>query len=136
MKNLSTGIMTLFNVTNSFNTAIGGRLFKQRVPAGTSLPYATFKLSPTQDDTFKDTITDVWILFSLFSGLSSTLEIENMHTYLKALFDDTQFTVTDNQVITMIYKSSELIDVPADVESGSEEIWQYDVDYECTIQAT
>lgn len=139
MTNLSTGIMTLFNaltvgVHNAFYTDIGGRLFKTRVPMDTDLPYAVYDISALQTDTFKDTITEISIRFSLFSGSSSTAEIENMHTHLKALFNDVQFTVTGNTIVCMIWQSSDLLDIPADTESGTDDAYQYVVDYQCIMQ--
>ena len=135
MKNLTTGIMTLFNTSNTFNTAIGGRLFKGRVPEGTPLPYAMFfVVSDVQADTFKDTIADVAIQFSLFSGSSSSAEIEDMYTALKALFDDAIFTVTGNTIVSMIRQQAGFLSVPADTVEGTEEIWQYDIDYNCILQ--
>jgi hypothetical protein len=141
MKNFTTGIMTLFTaapggVHNDFYNDIGGKLFKIRVPMDTSLPYAVFDISAIQSDTFKDTITEVSVRFSLFSGSSSTSEIEDMHTHLKTLFDDVQFTVTGNTIVFMIWQSSDLLDIPADTEEGTDEVYQYVVDYRCMVQKT
>jgi hypothetical protein len=106
--------MTLFNATsgglhNDFYNDIGGRLFKSRVPMGTPLPYATFKVvTDTQDDTFKDTIDEVLIQFTLISGQSSTSELEDMYTHLKSFIDDKQFTVTGNTVIMMVREQGKI----------------------------
>ncbi len=137
MKDLTTGIMTLFNTDNNFKTIIDGRLFKARVPVGTPLPYAVFfVVSDTQDDTFKDTISEVLIQFSLFSGSSSTAEVEDMYAELKALYDDAQFTVTGNKIITMTRQYAGFLNSPFDTIEGTEEVFQYDVDYQCYLQKT
>ena len=140
MKNLTTGIMTLFNATtgglhNDFYNDVGGRLFKSRVPMGTLLPYATFKVvTDTQDDTFKDTIDEVLIQFTLISGSSSTSELEDMYTHLKAFIDDKQFTVTGNTVVMMVREQGIFSDLPADSELGTDAVFMYDVDYRCILQ--
>lgn len=131
MKDLTTGIYTLFNTTNSFNTAIGGRLFKGRAPVGTVLPYAIFfVVSDVYDPTFSEDFEDVLIQFSLFSDASSSTEIEDMYIALKALYDNTSFPVTGNTVINMQRQHAGFTSVEADMVSGSEAYWQYDVDYE------
>ena len=135
MKNLTTGIYTLFNTANDFNTAIGGRLFKGRAPVGTVLPYAIFfVVSDAYDPTFNEDIEDVLIQFSLFSETSSSAEIEDMYIALKSLYDNTSFPVTGNIVINMQRLQATISCIEADAVSGSEAYWQYDVDYSCVMQ--
>ena len=134
MKNLITGLMTLFNASNSFNTDIGGRLYFGQAPEGTDLangPYAIFfPVSDVDDDTFTENQKEVYLQFSLFSGASSPAEILDMDTHLTALFKDKVFTVSGWTVVTMrrISGSGPLYN-SADVEAGTGFYWQTDVDF-------
>jgi len=95
-KELSTAIMTLFNamsagVHNSFWDSVGGRLYKEQAPQNTAFPYATYHIiTVTPEATIggKNDSEDFVIQFNLFSNVpTSSLEVENMYTALRALFD-------------------------------------------------
>jgi len=95
-KELSTAIMTLFNamsagVHNSFWTSIGGRLYKEAAPQNTAFPYATYHIiTVTPEVTIggKNDAEDPIIQFNLYSDdETSSLELENMYSALRTLFD-------------------------------------------------
>ena len=109
-------------------------MYKLRVPQGAQMPLAWYKTDIRQMDTFKDQLVESGIEFHLISGTSGTTEIENMLIYLNALYHNSSFTVTSNTLIQMEFIYADLIDVPADTESGSQEYYEYIVDYEAIMQ--
>ncbi len=138
MDALRTGIYTVFSTTNDFNTDVNGRLFFGEAPEGTTLidgPYAIFFfVSDVDDDTFTENMKEVYVQFSFFSGDSSPAAILKMDKDLTTLFKDTVFNVTGWTVVTMRRISgSGPINVPADVEAGTGKYWQFDSDYQITL---
>ena len=117
MKALSTALMTKFSAAvdgsgnhNDFFNDIGGRLFKGRAEEGAEYPYAVYLLvSDVQKDTFKDTLDDVTIQFSLFSSASSSGEVEDMFIHLKALFDDCSLAITGATLVWMTRQHAQLM---------------------------
>ncbi len=135
MKRLAQGIMQLFNTDNELREAIGGRLFNTRVPVGTPLPYVVFTIDNNmQSDTFSESISDIDIQFSIYSGSSSSEEVEDIYEKLISLYDDAEIEVEDAVLVTMTRQNASLDSVEADTVSGSEEYWQYDVNYNCILQ--
>lgn len=135
MNALRTGIYTIFNTVNDFNTDISGRLFFTDAPDGTELPYGLFfYVSDTDDDTFTENFRDVYVQFSLFSGASSPAEILDLDLHLTALFKDKVFAVTGWTVISMrrISGSGPIYNA-ADMEAGTGFYWQFDSDYTILI---
>ena len=135
MDALRTGIYTIFNTTNDFNTDVSGRLFFGAAPDGMEMPYAIFfYVSDVDEDTFTENMKEVYVQFSLFSGDSSPANILKADKDLTALFKDTIFTVTGWTVVTMRRISgSGPINVPADTEAGTGKYWQFDSDYTILI---
>lgn len=141
MDALRTGIYTVFNTTNDFNTDVGGRLFFGETPEGTNLSegaYAIFFfVSDVDEDTFSENMKEVYVQFSFFSGDSSPAAILKMDKDLTTLFKDTVFNVTGWTVVTMRRISgSGPINVPADVEAGTGKYWQFDSDWQITLNKT
>ncbi len=134
MRALSTAIYS--KVAGSpFYTAIGGRFYKNRVPQDMAWPYAIyFIITNSPENTFTDHIENVIVQFSLFSSTSSSSEIEDLYTLLKNIFDDTTFTITGNKLIVLERQSASLESIPADTEEGTGEYWQYDIDFNITMQ--
>ena len=132
--------MTNFNALdesdahNAFLTAVNGRLFFKKAPAGTSLAegaYATFFfVTDVDEDTFSENLKEITVQFSLFSGNSSDDEILDMDTNLTALFKDKIFTVTGWTVATMRrIQGNGPVDVEETTEVGAESYKQFDTDY-------
>jgi len=142
MKNLFTAITTLFTtapggVHNDFYDDIGGRLFEGQAPEGAEYPYAVMRLiSDVPEDTFKDSIEDVQIQFSLYSSASSTGEIHDMFTDLKKLFDDCSLTITSNSLIWMRRLQVNLMPEEHTTPEGTQKVWHYAVDYSIMMQKT
>jgi hypothetical protein len=73
------------------------------------------------------------IQFSIFSESSGTTEIEDAYTHLTDLYDEVTFSITDALVMIMARQNANLISIEADVEGGTGEYFQYDVDYRVLI---
>jgi hypothetical protein len=130
MKNLTTSIYTMMAGT-TLDTAIGGRLYKLRAPQGTALPYVIFfVVSDVYQPTFTEDMEQVIIQFSIFSESSSTAEIEDIYDKLKLVYDNKAFTPTGNKVVVMTRQNAILTSGEADLEAGTGEYYQYDIDYE------
>ena len=141
MKNLSTALDGVFTATdagvhNDFYNDIQGRLFKGRAPEGIQYPYAVYTLiavSPFR--TFTEHFEDPLIQFSLFSSTSSTSEVEDMFTHLKELYDESQFDITENDLIWMRYANAQLIPDAVTTPEGTFDVWHYAVDFEIKLQS-
>jgi hypothetical protein len=105
VNNLLAGIMTKC-AGSALSTAVGGRIFLDEAPEGSAYPYVVFKIvAGTPQDTFKDTIEDTLIQFSLFSISSGAAEITAMYAALKTLFDWQTLTITGNTCIWVMRES-------------------------------
>ena len=141
MKNITTGLITLFNaapggIHNDFWVDVNGRLFDTLAPDGTPMPFATYLIvSDVDHDTFKDYIRELYIQFSLFSDSGSSGQVKDMDTHLTALFRDNLFTVTGYGTVMMrrVMGNGPILN-PADIEAGTGKYWQYDIDFEGTFQ--
>ena len=90
MKALTTAIFAKCAVGTSLDTALGGRIYKHRAPDRTAYPYAVFLLvSDVPEMTYTEAFENVLIQFSLFSDASSSGEVEDLYTALKALYGAT-----------------------------------------------
>jgi hypothetical protein len=134
MDALRLGIYALFTAASDLYADLGGRLFFGAAPDGAELPYGIFFfVSDVDDDTFTDTMKEVYVQFSLFSGDSSPAAILKADLDLTAMFKDKTFSVTGWTVVTMRRVSgSGPIYNSADVEAGTGFYWQTDVDYTIT----
>lgn len=133
MKALTTAIYGLLAGT-TLNTAIGGRLYKIRAPQGVTAPYIVFfVINDVYNPTFTEDIEEVLIQFSIFSEASGTTEIEDIYDKLKLVYDNQTFAPTGNTVWIMQRQNATLTSGEADVEAGTGEYFQYDVDYEVVM---
>lgn len=131
MKNFYTGLMTYFNTSNSFLTAIGGRMYNTMAPENTPMPYCVFThIAGYQSDTFTEDMDRIILQFSIFSDSSSSAEVHDAMTACKALFDDCTFTVTSGVVVQFMRGVDGLIIEEYETESGGQRIWHYHVDYD------
>ncbi|HUU40866.1 MAG TPA: hypothetical protein VMW42_07995 [Desulfatiglandales bacterium] len=129
MKNLTTAIFGKAS-PSTFLTYINGRLYKGRAPAGAEYPYAVYSLiTDVPEKTFSEDYENVIIQFSLFSITSSTLEVETMLTYLKALYDECAFNITDATLIWMKRDNVVFQVEEHTTPTGTNQVWAYHVDY-------
>ena len=140
MKNFTTGLYTHFtelieSAHNDFYTSVGGRMYYGERQSGSAFPCATFEIkSSTQDDSFTEDLAVIDIFFSLFSSDNDADEIMDMETYLKALYKDCVFTVSDGTVASMSKVDSiGPYPVQGDNENAAEKYWQTDIVYEVVL---
>lgn len=137
MKNLSAAIFSKCAVGTSLYTAIGGRLYKGRAADPAVYPYVVYMLvSDVPDHVFNKRGETALIQFSLFSETSGSTEVENMYSYLKALYDDCSLSITNTTLVWMNRQHANLMVEDHTTPSGSTQVWHYAVDYEITIQAS
>ena len=136
MKNLDTAIYSKFTATvegshNSLYTSIGGRMYKSEAPEGADFPYCVYMdVSNTPEYPGGKTIERTLMQFSLFSSLSSSSEIEDMLTYLWALYDDCSLTITDNDLIYFIRGHKTEMRDEVTTSSGTSGVWHYAQEYD------
>ena len=98
MKQVADAIAAYFNAPNTFNTAIGGRMYFEQAPMNASYPYAVFFLiTNIVDYTFKEESQDLTVQFSIFDagdGLKSPATLYDAQNKLWALFDFAPLSVT------------------------------------------
>jgi len=115
---------------SALSAHVGNRLFKGRAPEGAEYPYIVYLLITDMPDyTFKNTLENVTIQFSLFSANPSTSEAEDMFTDLKTLYDDCTFSISASTLIWMIRQNAILMAEDHTVKDGTIQVWHYAVDY-------
>lgn len=142
MKIFYKALMSKFNAliagaNNEFYTAIGGRLFQEEAPEGTIYPYAVFKhINNNQIDTFKNKMDNIIIQFSIFSEKSSSTEIHDAMTHLKALFDDCRLSISNGSLIYFYRLNDGLQREKNEIvtESGIQRIWHFHCDYNVVFE--
>ena len=136
MKNLTTAIFAKCAIGTSLYTAIGGRIYKGRAPARAAYPYVVYLIvSNSPEKTFSENFENTIIQFSLFSSASGSTEVEDMYTYLNALYDECALTVTGSTWVWMKWANSILmLEEHATTLGGTIEVWHYAVDYDVKTQ--
>lgn len=130
MKNLTTAIYSKAS-GSTFLSYISSRLYKGRAPEGTDYPYAVFRVvTDVPEKTFTEDYERVVIQFSLFSITSSTLEVENMLTYLESLYDECSLTITGSTLIWMKRDNVVFQEEEHTTPTGTSQVHAYHVDYE------
>jgi hypothetical protein len=139
MKNLTTALYTHFTRTtgsptpvhNAFYNQISGRLYKEVAPQNSLLPYAVYHLiSNVPDWNFTNYFENARIQFDLVSKNTSSVEVEDMFTNLKSLYDWCALTVTGN---TFLYMRRDLARLTFDIDFST---WVYNVDYLILMERT
>ena len=96
MNNLLAAIMTKCS-GSALSAAVGGRIFEGEAPEGTEYPYVIISIvTDSQADTFKDSLEDINIQFSLYSISKGLTEVTGLFANLKTLFDNAVLTITGN----------------------------------------
>jgi hypothetical protein len=131
MKAVDEGIISKFTALNdlsernSFYTSVSGKLYKGRAPQNATLPYAVFNLiSDVPEWTFNTDFVRMRYQFDLYSSNNSSVEVENMYTYLNTLFDWCSLAVDGHDHVHM---KRELARLTRDPEDDN---WHYIVDFE------
>ena len=109
MKNITTALYTLFSAApaNTFYTAVGGHLYDTQAPEDATFPYAVYQVIVNTNpmDTFVESMQEVLIQFTLVSDASSSGEVKDMLTYLKALYNGATFSITSNTLVYMRWEN-------------------------------
>lgn len=128
MKNLTTAIYGKAAGT-SFLSSITG-LYKGQAPESVDYPYVVYKVvTDTPQKTFTEDYEDVILQFTLYSSASSTTEIEDIYTYLKAVYDDCDLTITGAKLVWM-KRNYAIFNVEDHTTlSGTPKVWTYYVEY-------
>lgn len=129
MKELFAGIWSLFNATNTFKTAIGGRMYPGEAPQEPAFPYAVYSLvSDIPDFDFTDDHADIQVQFAIYSEQTSPSESFDLFALLKTLFDDARPTVTGWTVLSFQRSRAQL---DRDTEMKT---WGYIVEYDILLE--
>jgi len=126
---LRTGIYTLFNTVNDFNSAVDDLYFVE-AKQNADMPFAVFHIIANDlDPYFADNpkIDTYLIQFSIFSDASGPTEAGNIFNYLNTLYDNCTLTVSGYDFVSMSREHSNLLRDPEN------EIWHYVVDYEIIL---
>ena len=132
MKELNKAIMSKFNTSNSFNTAIGGRLTFGFQPQGTSFPYAVFNYIGNYPEHLfdDDPVEMISLQLSIFSSESSVSSIIDLLDKARSLFDDCKLSI-DNYNHYVFSRSFDTYMV--DPERN---IWQGVIEYDVWLEKT
>jgi hypothetical protein len=79
---------------------------------------------------------DIVIQFSIYSEKSSSTEVHDAMTDLKAMFDDCRLTVSGGTVVSFFRLNDglELEEIPT--SSGVHKVWHYHTDYRVYFERT
>lgn len=134
MKNLTKGIYGKLS-GSALAAHIGTRMYKGRAPEGATYPYIVYlTVSDNPNLTFAEDFEDVIIQFSIFSATSSSTEVEDIYTDLKALYDECTMTISGETLIWMVRQNANLMVEDHTVKSGLIQVWHYAVDYYMLVQ--
>ena len=102
MNNILTAIMTKC-AGSALSTAVGGRIFFDKAPEVTKFPYVVFRIiASSPRDTFRESVEDTLIQFSLFSTSESAAEVTEIYADLMALFDGQALTIAGGTCIWVV----------------------------------
>jgi hypothetical protein len=129
MKNLTTAIYLKFT-GSALDTLINGNLFKSEAPENTDMPYVVyFVVSDIPEYPGGKTIEKFDIQFSIFSSASSSSEVEDILTTLRALYDDCVLTITGNTPIYFIRENFTAMRDEITTTAGTAGVWHYVQEY-------
>lgn len=135
MLNLSKAIFSKLS-GSSLESIIGSRLYKGRAPESATYPYVVFQIvSNRPDNVFSGYYEETLIQFSLYSSNSSHEEVENMYTYLKALYEEQDMTISSETLIWMRRENAVLMVEDHTVRNeGTIRVWHYAISYRITTK--
>ena len=133
---LLTGIYSLAGGT-ALMSDIGGRLFTDYAPEGVDYPHVVFFIVTANPEyTFKDTLEDITVQFSIFSTSESAVEISTIAKDLKAVYDDCALSVTGYTRIWMVRKGTVTNIENMDAPTGTPLVRHTAIDYGVKLQLT
>lgn len=129
MKQLFQGIWSKYNAGGDFKTNTSSRLYLHEAPQGTSLPYAVyFMVDGDHDWDFDEqhNYEEYLLQFNIFAD--DRLEVNNLFTNCKSMFDWTTLTVTGYTFLFMRREGSRML-------RADDDVWQYVVEYRVMVQS-
>lgn len=134
IKNLTTGIYGKASGSDFLN-AVSGRFFKGRAPQNTDYPYCVYNIvSTSPEKTYNEVFENTIVSFSIFSEASGSTEIEDIYTYLNALYDECTLTITGWTLIWMKRTNASLLPEEHNTPNGVIDVWHYAIDFEIKMQ--
>ena len=125
----------LFRSGSDLSSYVGGRIYLDQAPDNCEFPYVVYSVvSVIPDDVFGKKGKQSLIQFSLFSANPSAVEITDMHTDLKALFDDCSMTITSNTLLWMHEVNLTTMVEDITVGEGVQSVKAWHADYEVVTQ--
>jgi Protein of unknown function (DUF3168) len=123
-KDFSLALYTKFSSSNSLNTLLNGRLYKEMAPQTPQVyPYATYHLiSGTHEWGFREDYENLTVQINLYSNKNSSSEIEDLFDALVLLFDWCTLAIPDQRFLFMRRESANLF-------RDEDEIFIYAVTY-------
>lgn len=135
MNNLLAAIMNKCS-GSALATYVGSRIFLDEAPEGSAYPYVVFRIiAGVPQDTFKNTIEDALIEFSLFSVSDSATEITTMYSNLKSLFDWQPLTISENTCIWSMRQGLSTMFDDVTTKAGTVGVRHWSVGYSIMLQA-
>ena len=130
MKVFLDGLYTKLTTSNTFSTAVGGRIYFSEAPQNVDFPFCVFSLvDNTPDWTFSSNIENFIMQISLYSSSRSDAEIQDMYTKLVALmnYKESTFSVTGYSFIFLkrVFRNG-----PTRID----DVWNCDVRYEMEVE--
>jgi hypothetical protein len=104
-------------------------MYHDQAPQDATFPYIVFfEVSETPDFTFSTEFEEYRIQFSIFSTSQSAIEVEDVYTKLKSLFDKCALTVTGYTHISMLRENS------IGLQRDEDNVWMRHVDYKILLE--
>ena len=131
MKNLSKALKAKVDELtggnhNAFYISIGGEFYKMIAPDDATLPYVVyFILKDIPSFNSSSDFEHVLIQMNIYSDSVNTVEIEDIYTNMKALFDWCTLNITDTIHVYMKRERARLL-----LEDEEYKGFTYEVDYE------
>jgi len=99
---LLTAVMTKTS-GSTLSGDLAGRIFLDEAPEGAEFPYCVFRIvSDVPEYPSNHTLEDLLLQFSLYSISASAVEIGDLLTHLRSLFDDCSLTISGNTLVYFI----------------------------------
>jgi hypothetical protein len=129
MDGLLTAIMTK-TTGSALSTDVGGRIYLDDAPDGSTFPYVTFQIiSGNPDDSFQEKVDEFIFQFSLFSASSGAAEITDMYNDLRTLFDDCTLTISGVTFASMQRQSLTTMIEEITVTDATQRVRHWAVEY-------
>jgi len=127
------GFITKATTSNTFNTAIGGRVYDTEGPEGATYPYAVItNTTAIPSHTFSTNVYEMVFTFNIFSNTRANTEIDELFDKFTALMEPSAgsgwVAITVSGYAQVMYRMSNWFRFRAD------DTWQYTIELTARIQ--